>query len=47
MTIKELLAIVVLALNEYERMLLGGKLVIYTDHKNLTFRTLPTQRVLR
>ena len=28
-------------------MLLGGKLVIYTDHKSLMFRTLSTQRVLR
>ena len=28
-------------------MLLGGKLVIYTNYKNLTFRTLSTQRVLR
>ena len=26
---------------------IGGKLVIYIDHKNLTFRTLSTQRVLR
>ena len=28
-------------------MLLGDKLVIYTDHENLTFRTSSTQRVLR
>ena len=28
-------------------MLLGGRLVIYTDHKNIVFRTLSTQRVLR
>ena len=42
---KELLDIV-LTLKEYSGMLLGGKLVIYIDHKNLTFRTLSTQRVL-
>ena len=28
-------------------MLRGGKLVIYTDHKYVTFRTLSAQRVLR
>ena len=45
-TENELLAIV-LTLKEYRRMLFGGKLVIYTDHKNLTLRTLSTQQGLR
>ena len=45
-TEKELLAIV-LILKEYRRMLLGGKLVIYTDHENLMFRTLSTHRILQ
>ena len=45
-TEKEVLAIV-LTLKKYRRMLLGSKLVICTDHKNLTLSTLSTQRVLR
>ena len=40
-TEKELLAIM-LTLKEYRRMFLGSKLVIYTDHKYLTFQTLST-----
>ena len=36
-----------MTLKEYRRMIIGGKLGIYTDHKNLTFRTLSIQRVFR
>ena len=38
-TEKELLSIVE-TLKEYRPMLYGGQLNIYTDHKNLTFRTM-------
>ena len=44
-TEKELLAIV-LCLNEYKRILYGAKIEIYTDHKNLTFKTLSIKRIL-
>ena len=41
-TEKELLAIV-MTLTTYQKLLYGSKVYLYTDHKNLTFKTFSVQ----
>ena len=44
-TEKELLAIV-MTLTTYQKKLYGSKVYLYTNHKNLTFKTFSVQRIL-